>query len=84
MHRAVITLILCVCVVLSQAYIYCINRFHTAVVEIYKLEQAATGSSVICDTNRDNSSEAKQKHILPTKPRKITTNIIHLLKRIVG
>lgn len=59
-----------------------INRYHIAVVGIYKLKQAATGSSVICDTN--NSSQAKQKHILATKPRKITTNIIHLLKGIVG
>lgn len=29
-------------------------------------------------------AKRKKKHIIPSKPRKISTNIIHLLKRTVG
>ena len=40
-----------------------VRLLYKALVEIYKLEQAATGSSVICDANRNNGLTGEAKNI---------------------
>lgn len=51
----------------------------------YVIVITSSSSVSMTETKRmHKQAKRKKKHIIPSKPRKISTNIIHLLKRTVG